>query len=194
MCSNDPIGGHKTQYFVSTYFIKDSYFPPATPERSDGGQTVGMTNMNYWLMKSEPESYSIDDLKRDRKTIWTSIRNYRARNIMRDEMKPGDLFLFYHSMAEPTGIVGIGKVVKNNLPDKTALDKKDEYYDPKATAVKNPWVAPEVQFVQKFKRIVTLSEIKKDKRFKDMILLKIPRLSVQPVSKSHFDLIVKMGQ
>src|SRR5688572_2924676 len=107
--------------------------------------------MNYFLMKSEPESYSIDDLKRDKVTIWTSIRNYRARNIMRDEMKPGDLFLFYHSMAKQNGVVGVGKVVKNDLPDSTALDPKDDYFDPKATAAKNPWLAPKVEFVKKLK-------------------------------------------
>jgi predicted RNA-binding protein with PUA-like domain len=150
--------------------------------------------MKYWLMKSEPDSYSIDDFKRDKTTIWTSIRNYRARNIMRDEMKPGDQFLFYHSMAKQNGAAGIGVVVQNDLPDKTALDKKDDYFDPKATAGKNPWVAPKVKFVKKFSRTVPLEEIKKDKRFKDMILLKIPRLSVQPVSKEHFDLIGKMAQ
>lgn len=149
--------------------------------------------MNYFLMKSEPESYSIDDFQRDKETIWTSIRNYRARNIMRDEMKPGDLFLFYHSMAKDNGVVGIGKIVKNNLPDETALDKNDEYYDPKATKEKNPWLAPKVKFVKKFKRPVTLEEIKKDKRFKDMVLVKIPRLSVQPVTKEHFDAIVKLA-
>ncbi len=144
-------------------------------------------------MKSEPESYSIDDFQRDKETIWTSIRNYRARNIMRDEMKPGDLFLFYHSMAKDNGVVGIGKIVKNNLPDETALDKNDEYYDPRATKDKNPWIAPKVKFVKKLKRAVTLEEIKKDKRFKDMVLVKIPRLSVQPVSKKHFDAIVQLA-
>jgi predicted RNA-binding protein with PUA-like domain len=149
--------------------------------------------MKYWLLKSEPDSYSIDDFKRDKVTIWTSIRNYRARNIMRDEMKPGDLFLFYHSMAKETGVVGIGKILENNLPDKTALDKKDEYYDPKAAETKNPWVAPRVKFVKKFKCTLSLEEIKKDKRLKDLILLKIPRLSVQPVSKEHFELIQKLA-
>lgn len=145
-------------------------------------------------MKSEPESYSIDDFKRDKNTIWTSIRNYRARNIMRDEMKPGDRFIFYHSMAKDNGAAGIGEIVQNNLPDKTALDKKDEYFDPKATIEKNPWIAPKVKFIKKFARTVSLDEIKKDKRFKDMILLKIPRLSVQPVSKEHFELIQTLAK
>jgi predicted RNA-binding protein with PUA-like domain len=144
-------------------------------------------------MKSEPDSYSIDDFARDKTTIWTSIRNYRARNIIRDEMKPGDLFLYYHSMADPTGVVGIGEVVENNLSDKTALDKKDDYFDPKATLEKNPWLAPKVKFVKKLKRMVTLDEIKKEKKLAKMILLKIPRLSVQPVTKDEFELIVRLA-
>jgi len=147
--------------------------------------------MNYFLMKSEPESYSIEDFQKDKVTIWNSIRNYRARNVMRDEMKPGDLFLFYYSMSDPTGVIGIGKILQNDLPDETALDKKDDYYDPKATKAKNPWIAPKVQFVKRFKRIVTLDEIKKDKRLKNMVLLKTPRLSVQPVTKSEFELITQ---
>ncbi|HYC79642.1 MAG TPA: EVE domain-containing protein [Candidatus Binatia bacterium] len=150
--------------------------------------------MKYWLMKSEPDSYSIDDLKQDKTTLWTSIRNYRARNIMRDEMKPGDLFLFYYSMSKPSGVIGIGEVLENNIPDETALNKKDDYFDPKATKEKNPWVSPRVKFVEKFKRIVTLDEIKKEKRLADMILLKIPRLSVQPVTKEQFELICKMSR
>lgn len=149
--------------------------------------------MNYWLMKTEPASYSIDDLRHDKKTVWNSIRNYRARNIMRDKMQAGDLFLFYYSMSDPSGVIGIGKVLKPGLPDATALDKNDDYYDPKATTEKNPWVAPEVGFVKKFKRLVTLDEIKKDKRLKNMVLLKIPRLSVQPVTKQEFETIVKLG-
>jgi predicted RNA-binding protein with PUA-like domain len=150
--------------------------------------------MNYWLMKSEPESYSIDDLKRDKTTIWNSIRNYRARNIMRDEMKAGDLFLFYYSMSDPNGIIGIGKIVEPGLPDDTALDKNDDYYDPKATKEKNPWVAPKVGFVSKFARMLTLDEIKKDKRFRNMILFKIPRLSVQPVTRQEFEAIKKLSE
>ena len=112
---------------------------------------------------------------------------------MRDEMKRGDLVLFYHSMSDPNGIVGIAKVIETGLPDETALDKNDDYYDPKATKDKNPWVAPRVAFVSKFKRMVTLDEIKKDKTLKNMILLKIARLSVQPVTKPEFEQIKKLG-
>lgn len=144
-------------------------------------------------MKSEPSEYSIDDLKKNKTSIWDCVRNYRARNIMRDEMASQDLFLFYHSVSNPNGIVGIGKIVESNIPDPSALNKKSHYYDPKATSEKNPWVILKVGFIKKFKRMVTLQEIKEDKRFKDMILLKISRLSVQPVSKEHFDIITTTG-
>jgi predicted RNA-binding protein with PUA-like domain len=150
--------------------------------------------MKYWLLKSEPYSYSIDDLRRDKSTIWNNIRNYRARNIMRDEMKSGDLFLFYHSMAKQNGVVGVGEVVQVGLPDDSALDKKGEYFDPKASKASNPWVAVEVRFKGKFKRAVTLDEIKKDKQFANMVLLKIARLSVQPVTKLEFNAILKMAK
>jgi predicted RNA-binding protein with PUA-like domain len=97
-------------------------------------------------------------------------------------------------MAKATGIAGIGKIVATNLPDASALDKKSEYFDPKASKEKNPWVAVKVEFVSKFKKFVPLEEIKKNKVFKDMIMFKIPRLSVQPVAKNHFDLIKKLGE
>ncbi len=150
--------------------------------------------MKYWLLKSEPESYSIDDFKKDKVTIWDNIRNYRARNIMRDEMKPGDLFFFYHSMAKDNGVAGIGKVVGVNLPDLSALDKKSEYFDPKATKDKNPWVSVKVKFVSKFKRPVTLDEIKKNPKLKNMVLLKIAMLSVQPVREGEFKIIKDLGK
>lgn len=152
--------------------------------------------MNYWLLKSEADVYSIDDLKKDKSTVWDNIRNYRARNIMRDEMKPGDLFLFYYSMGKnnTNGVAGVGKIVKPNLPDESALNKKSEYFDPKATKDKNPWVAVKVEFVSKFKHIVSLDEIKNNPKLKDMTLLKIARLSVQPVTKAEFEIIEKMGK
>jgi predicted RNA-binding protein with PUA-like domain len=150
--------------------------------------------MKHWLIKSEPESYSIDDLKRDKVTIWDNIRNYRARNIMRDEMKTGDLVFFYHSMAKDNGVVGIAKILATNIPDESALDKKSDYYDPKAMKEKNPWVAIKVKFVSKFKRAVTLDEIKRNKSLKNMTLVKIARLSVQPVTKAEFDLIKTLAK
>ncbi|MBX4205265.1 MAG: EVE domain-containing protein [Candidatus Doudnabacteria bacterium] len=148
----------------------------------------------YWLIKSEPDSYSIDDLKKDKSTLWENIRNYRARNIMRDEMQPGDLVFFYHSMAKLTGIAGIGKVVQVGLPDDSALDKKSEYYDPKATKDKNPWVAPKIGFVSKFKQVVTLEQIKNNKKLSGMSLFRVPRLSVHPITKSEFEIIKNLGE
>ncbi len=150
--------------------------------------------MNHWLLKSEADVYSIDHLKKDKSTVWDNIRNYRARNIMRDEMKPGDLAFFYYSMGKQNGVAGVAKVTKVGLPDKSALDRKSEYFDEKATAEKNPWVAVEIKFVEKFPRTVSLDEIKKDKRLKDMVLLKIARLSVQPVTKAEFDIISRMAK
>ncbi len=149
--------------------------------------------MNYWLLKSEEDVYSIDDLKKDKSTVWANIRNYRARTILRDEMKPGALAFIYYSMGKQNGVAGVAKITKIGLPDKSALDRKSEYFDPKASPEKNPWVAVEIKFKEKFPRTVSLDEIKKDRRLKDMILLKIARLSVQPVSKKEFEIISKMA-
>jgi predicted RNA-binding protein with PUA-like domain len=150
--------------------------------------------MKYWLLKSEAEVYSIDDFAKDKSTVWDNIRNYRARNIMRDEMKSGHLFFFYHSMGKDNGVVGIGKILAVNLPDESALDKESDYYDPKATRNKNPWVALKVKYVSKLKRPVTLEEIKKNSKLKNMILLKISRLSAQPVTEEEFGIIKSLAQ
>lgn len=147
----------------------------------------------YWLLKSEPGSYSIDDLKRDGKTSWDGVRNYQARNFMRDEMTVGDLALFYHSNAEPPGVAGIARVCGKAHPDETAFDPKDSHYDPKSTPVRPVWMAVDAAFVEKFPRLIALEEIRKEPRFKGMLLLKPgQRLSVQPVSRKHFELIKKM--
>jgi len=144
-------------------------------------------------MKSEPESYSIDDFARDKRTLWTGVRNYQARNFMMNDMKPGDLFFFYHSNAEPTAIVGIGEILKANQADPTALDKKSDYYDPKASKDHPIWFCAEVGFKKKLEAI-SLADLKTHKELKDMALLqKGSRLSVQPVSKSEFDFISKLA-
>jgi predicted RNA-binding protein with PUA-like domain len=148
--------------------------------------------MNYWLLKSEGDCYSIDDLKRDKKTSWTGVRNYQARNFMRDGMQSGDLVLFYHSngtTTAPTGIYGIAKIGKIH-PDETQFDKVSEYYDPKAILEKPTWFCPDITFVKKFPHPVTLTEIKFDPRLSGMIVAqKGSRLSVQPVSERHFKII-----
>ena len=149
---------------------------------------------NHWLMKSEPEAYSIDDLKRDKKTAWTGVRNYVARNHMRS-MAVGDLVLFYHSNADPSGVAGVAKVVRTAYPDPTQFDPKDSHFEPKATPEKPYWYLVDVGFVKKLKRFVSLEELKEAEELSGMLLTsgKAARLSVQPVDKGHFDAVVKMG-
>ncbi len=150
--------------------------------------------MNYWLIKSEPSVYSIDDLARDGKTMWDGVRNYQARNFMRDQMQIGDLVFFYHSNAEPSGIAGIAKVASKAYPDSTAFDKKDVHFDPKSKKDSPTWYLVDVAFVKKFKEILSLEQIKKIKGLEGMLLLqKGSRLSVQPVLQKHWDLLKEKG-
>ena len=151
--------------------------------------------ISYWLMKSEPNSYSIQDLKRDKTAFWDGVRNYQARNFMIQDMKIGDKVLFYHSNAKPSGVTGLAVVCKTAEPDLTALDKKSIYYDPKATKQNPRWQAVTVRFVALFDRVISLSELRGEKALKDMLLLKKgQRLSVLPVTKKEYDGIVKMSQ
>ena len=148
---------------------------------------------NFWILKSEADCYSIDDMQKDTKSLWTGIRNYQARNFMRD-MKVGDMALFYHSSSEPTGVFGIVKITKEVEADPTAFDKKDDHFDPKSTQENPIWLAPEVAFQRKFKRPVSLSEIKMRPELAGIsVAQKGSRLSVLPVSKAHFDIISKLG-
>jgi predicted RNA-binding protein with PUA-like domain len=152
-------------------------------------------NPRYWLMKSEPESYSIDDLKRDQKIYWDGVRNFQARNFMRDEMKIGDLVLFYHSNADPSGVAGIARVCGLAHPDHTAWDPKDKHFDPKSSPQNPIWMMVDVEFVEKFSRFVSLEEMKKEKKLQGMMVLKRGmRLSIQPVSPEHFELVRQRGQ
>lgn len=149
--------------------------------------------MNYYLMKSEPDCYSIDNLKKDKTTAWSGVRNYQARNFMM-EMKKGDEILFYHSSAKDIGIVGIGRVSKEAYPDHTAQDKADEHYDPKATKEKPIWQMVDIKFVKKFPKIITLDELRKHKSLKDMFILrKGNRLSVTSVTQKEFESILKIS-
>jgi predicted RNA-binding protein with PUA-like domain len=145
-------------------------------------------------MKSEPSVYSIDDLARDGSTPWTGVRNFVARNHMRD-MAVGDLVLFYHSNADPSGVAGVGKVVKAAYPDPTQFDPKDEYFEPKATREKPYWYLVDVGFGRRFRRFVPLDELKEAPELSGMLLTsgKASRLSVQPVDKAHFDAVVLRG-
>ena len=144
-------------------------------------------------MKSEPDAYSIDDLERDGREMWDGIRNYQARNTMRDDMKIGDEVFFYHSSCKQPGIVGIARVASAPYPDPTQFDKKSKYFDPKSDKKEPRWCLVDVEFVRKTKRIVTLTEIKTHKSLDDMILTrKGNRLSIMPVSKKHWNKILSL--
>lgn len=144
--------------------------------------------MNYWLMKSEPDTYSIDDLKRDRVEPWDGIRNYQARNFMRDEMKKGDLAFFYHSNCDEPGIVGVMKVASKPYDDPTQFDPKAKYFDPKSSPDNPRWQLVDMRYVRKFKRTITLKEMKADPALEGMTLLrKGNRLSIMPVDEPHWE-------
>lgn len=149
---------------------------------------------NYWLLKTEPTTYSIDDLARQKRTDWEGVRNYQARNFMRDGMKKGDLALFYHSNSHPSGVAGICRISKESHPDVTALDPKSPYYDPKAAQEDPIWMLVEVEFVKKFSRIISIEEMRQTKGLESMILLKKgSRLSVMPMTLEHFEIICALA-
>ena len=151
--------------------------------------------MKYWLMKSEPETYSIDTLKKEKKSLWDGIRNYQARNFMMKDMTVGDQVLFYHSNTKPPGIAGLAEISKPAQPDPTAFDKKSQYYDEKSTKENPRWHCVEVKYKSTFNNYVTLDDVKQTKSLKDMLLVrKGQRLSIQPVTKKEYDLLCKMGK
>lgn len=148
-------------------------------------------------MKSEPESYSIDDLARDGSTSWDGVRNYQARNLMRDEMKLGDQVLFYHSGkgAGGPGVTGIARVSAAAHADATALEKHSDYYDAKATRDEPIWMMVDIAFVEKFDAVVPLSVLRNEKQLEGMPLLQRgQRLSVQPVSAAHFKHVCRLAK
>lgn len=146
--------------------------------------------MRYWLMKSEPNAYSIDDLAKDRTTAWSGVRNYQARNFMRDQMRLGDRVLFYHSNCEEPGIVGIAEVSKLARPDTTQFDKKSKYYDPGSKPDDPRWLNVDIKFVKKT-RLVSLSELRSHKALKNMrVLAKGNRLSITPVDPAEWEFII----
>ena len=152
--------------------------------------------MNYWLMKSEPSVFGIDDLiKRKNQTEpWDGVRNYQARNMMRDDMKPGDQAFFYHSNCDVPGIVGVMEVVSEGYADFTAFDPQHRYFDPKSDSDKPRWYLVDVKFIRKFKETVPLSLLREQASLKDMkILQKGNRLSVTPVSKKEWNFILKLA-
>lgn len=152
--------------------------------------------MKYWLFKSDPDEFSIEDLKKSKNktTFWDGIRNYQARNFLRDEIKKGDGVLFYHSNSDPLAIMSYCEVVKEGYPDHTQFDSKSDHFDPKADTKNPTWFMVDIKLVKEFRKPVTLDEIKSNKKLKDMKLIQRgQRLSVMPVTKSEWDEILKMG-
>ena len=150
--------------------------------------------VNYWLFKSEPGVYSIDDMKRDNAIYWEGIRNYQARNFMR-ACTVGDRVLFYHSNAKPPGAVGECKIVKEAWPDPEQFNPESKYFDPKASFEKPRWTVVDIEFVSKFDRLVSLQEMKENAKLAEMKLVqKGCRLSVMPVSKEEFEEVLLMGK
>lgn len=150
--------------------------------------------MKYWLMKSEPTSYSIDDLKRDGSTCWDGVRNFQARNFMRDEMKKGDRVLFYHSNTNPPAVVGLSEVVRSAYPDPTARDPDDPHYDPKASSENPRWFMVDIRFREKFAGPVSLERLKSTPGLEQMLVTQRSRLSVQPVRPEEFRIVSRLGK
>jgi len=178
----------------------ESKTPPSNQQK-----TPNMTKKNlfqsrsgkYWLVKSEPDTFSIDDLASapQKTTYWDGVRNYQARNMLRDEFRKGDYVLFYHSNSVPTAVVGIAKVVREGYPDFTALEPKHAHFDPKSKADQPTWYMVDLQLVQRFSRPLTLQFLKQHPELCDMVLLqKGTRLSVQPVRPAEFHRIVRLAQ
>jgi predicted RNA-binding protein with PUA-like domain len=148
----------------------------------------------YWLMKSEPGVYSIDDLKRDKRTEWDGVRNYQARNFMRDQMKKGDGVLFYHSSCDPAGVAGIAEVARESYPDPTQFDRKSKYYDPKSDPGDPRWYLVDIKFSKKLAEVIPLSAIKANPALAEMKLVQRgQRLSVQPVTAAEWKKVLSMA-
>ncbi|HTC26471.1 EVE domain-containing protein [Dyella sp.] len=147
--------------------------------------------MNYWLMKTEPDTFSIDDLKRKKHEAWDGVRNYQARNFMRDDMRVGDGVFFYHSNCAEPGIAGLAEVATDAYPDPSQFDPKSKYFDPGSSRDNPRWMLVDVKFVKKLKRVITLDELKNHKALADMRLLrKGNRLSVMPVEAADWKYIL----
>ena len=149
--------------------------------------------MAHWLMKSEPDAYSIDELERDVQEPWDGIRNYQARNMMRDKMKVGDDVFFYHSSCKVPAVVGLAKIASAAYPDPTQFDPEAKYYDPKSSPDNPRWMLVEVAFVRKTKPAITLKELKAHPGLSDFRLnMRGNRLSIFPVSKEHWDIVLSL--
>ncbi len=153
--------------------------------------------MNYWLFKTEPEECSIDDFAKapDKAIVWEGVRNYQARNFLRDQVKTGDLVFIYHSSCKDIGIAGVAKVVQSSYPDPSQFNSLSPYFDSKSTGTKAPWVSVDLQFVEKFPRLLTLDKLKQSTKLEQLPLVKKGnRLSVMPVSPEEWRHILGMSQ
>ncbi len=150
--------------------------------------------MRHWLIKSEPDAFSIDDLERVKREPWSGVRNYQARNFMMKDMTPGDLTLFYHSNAKPPGVVGIARVFGEPYPDPTQFDPSSDYFDPKSDPDKPRWWLVDFEHVATFRAIIPLETLKTDPTLRDMVVSqKGSRLSITPVGEDHFQLVCKLA-
>ena len=145
-------------------------------------------------MKSEPDVYSIDDLARDGSTSWEGVRNYQARNFMRDDMKVGDGVLFYHSNASPPGVAGLARIARAGYPDPTALDPESDYFDPKASEADPRWFTVDIEFEEAFPALVSLDDLRATPGLEKMLVINKSRLSVQPVTDEEYDIVVRLGR
>lgn len=153
--------------------------------------------MNYWLMKSEPDSYSIDHLAKKPKQTdrWEGVRNFQVRNMLRDQIKPGDLAFFYHSSCKIPGVAGVMEVVSAGYPDPTALNPESHYYDPKSTADAPRWFMVDVRLLKKFPQVIPLTELRQHPQLSDMLLLKKgSRLSITPVTPQQWQFIASLSR
>ena len=148
----------------------------------------------YWLFKSEPNSYSIDHLRSDGRTHWNGVRNFQARNLLRDEIKKGDLVFFYHSNAEPPGVAGVAEVVREAYPDPSAREPDSPYFDPKDSEENPRWYVVDIAFSEKFTSFIPLPVLKETPGLEKMVVTTRSRLSVQPVSAEEFDIVSTMGR
>jgi len=149
----------------------------------------------YWLMKCEPEAYTIEDLERDGTATWEGVRNFQARNSMRDDMRVGDGVLFYASNAEPSGVTGLAEISREAYPDPFAFQKGHKYFDPKSDPENPTWVMVDIRFVAKFAEIIPLATLKETPGLEKMVVTqKGSRLSVQPVTPEEFEIVKRLGQ
>lgn len=150
---------------------------------------------HHWLMKCEPEAYTIEDLERDGTTTWEGVRNFQARNFMRDDMKPGDGVLFYASNAEPSGVTGLAEISREGYPDPYSFQEGHKYFDPKTDPGNPTWYMVDIRFVERFPEIVSLAALKETRGLgKMMVTQKGSRLSVQPVTKKEFEIVCRLGR